>query len=123
MPAHALVVDDDTVSRLVLAHMLRRAQWSVTEAGDVPEASQRLDEAVYDAVFSDYSLPSGTGLDVLAALDTRSPATAFVLVTGLVEHVSIDGEHSGRLHGQLTKPISSRMLAKVLAGLPSRPTD
>ena len=39
-PPHALVVDDDTVSRLVLAHMLRRAGWEVTEADDIGPAAE-----------------------------------------------------------------------------------
>ncbi len=111
----ALVVDDDTVSRLVLAHMLRRAGWEVDEADDVDPARTLLAEQRYTAVFSDFSMPGGTGMDLLAALP--APRPLFVLITGVVQHTGPAADPGHRVDAQLTKPISTRALQQCLAGL------
>lgn len=108
----ALVVDDDTVSRVVLAHMLRRAGYEVTEAADIPPAVELLGAAGYEVVFSDFSMPGGTGMDVLAALPS-APRPHFVLVTGIVEHADPAPGTPG-IDARMTKPISSRALAQCL---------
>ena len=117
MTRRALVVDDDAVSRLVLGHMLRGLDWTVDQAADCPEASARLDTADFDLVISDFRLPSGTGVDVLHRVEEHRPGTAFVLVTGFIEHSTLPPETTARLSGQLTKPVSSETLRAVLATL------
>lgn len=117
MSRRALVVDDDAVSRLVLGHMLRGLDWTVDQAADSPEAAARLDTGEYDLVISDFRLPSGTGVDVLATVEKHRPGTAFVLVTGFIEHSTLPPETSRRLSGQLTKPVSSETLRTVLGSL------
>jgi CheY-like chemotaxis protein len=71
-----LVVDDDmvsnVVSRLVLAHMLRRMGFEVLEADDVGPAIEMVAGSDFSIVFCDFSMPGGTGLDVLARL-ARGP--------------------------------------------------
>lgn len=117
---HALVVDDDTVSRLVLAHMLRRAGWEVTEADDIGPAAELAHASEFTAVFSDFSMPGGTGMDLLAALPAPQPL--FVLITGIVQHVTAGADPDHRIDAQLTKPISTRALNTVLNTiLPPRP--
>lgn len=117
MPRHALVVDDDAVSRLVLGHLLRALDWTVEQAADAPEADDRLAATDFDLVISDYRLPSGTGVDVLQTVERRRPDTAFVLVTGFIEHSTLPAETTARLSGQLTKPVSSESLRTVLGAL------
>ncbi|TKV61660.1 response regulator [Nakamurella flava] len=114
MSRRALVVDDDAVSRLVLGHMLRGLQWTVEQAVDAPDAASHLDNAEFDLVISDFLLPSGTGVDVLRTVERRHPGTAFVLVTGFIEHSTLPPETTARLSGQLTKPVSSDTLRTVL---------
>lgn len=117
MSRRALVVDDDAVSRLVLGHMLRGLDWSVEQAADSPEADDLLRRGAFDLVVSDFRLPSGTGVDVLQTVEDRHPGTAFVLVTGFIEHSTLPPETTARLSGQLTKPVSSDTLRTVLADL------
>lgn len=118
----ALVVDDDVVSRLVLAHLLRRAGWDVDVAEDLAPAEAMLADRPYTAVFSDFSMPGGTGMDLFARLP--SPRPLFVLITGIVQHTgpAIDPAHA--VDAQLTKPISTRALQQclttILAGGPPR---
>ncbi|TFD30670.1 response regulator [Cryobacterium cryoconiti] len=116
----ALVVDDEIVSRLVLSHMLRRAGWTVTEADDVAPAVALTEARDFTAIFSDFSMPGGTGIDLLNSLPQAPNRPLFVLVTGVVEHSSVGRDLAG-VDGHLTKPISSRALAECLAGV--RPAE
>lgn len=113
----ALVVDDDTVSRLVLSHMLRRAGWDITEADDVAPAVALAQAGEFTAIFSDFSMPGGTGVDLLNALPPSPDRPCFVLVTGIVEHSSVGVDLASVIDGHLIKPISSRALAECLAAI------
>ena len=81
-PRSVLVVDDDTVSRLVLAHMVRRLGYDVVEADDLQPALTLAGATDFQLIISDYAMPGGTGLQLLADLppDKRP---SFVLVTGI----------------------------------------
>ncbi len=109
-----LVVDDDMVSRLVLAQMLRRMGFDVLEADDVDPAIDMMAGSALSAVFCDFSMPGGTGLDVLARLGRVSGRPAFVLVTGIVDAAKVDGAHVDArfdsVDSYLTKPVSTRAL-------------
>lgn len=117
MVRRALVVDDDAVSRLVLSHMLRNLDWSVEQATDSPEAAARVNDADFDLVISDFRLPSGTGVDVLRAVEQSPRPAPFLLVTGIIEYSTLPPETTSRLAGQLTKPVSSDTLRAVLGRL------
>lgn len=117
MVRRALVVDDDAVSRLVLSHMLRNLDWSVEQATDSPEAAARVNDADFDLVISDFRLPSGTGVDVLLAVERSRRPAPFLLITGIIEHSTLPAETAARLAGQLTKPVSSDTLRTVLGRL------
>jgi CheY-like chemotaxis protein len=109
-----LVVDDDMVSRLVLAQMLRRMGFDVLEADDVGPAIDMMAGSELSAVFCDFSMPGGTGLDVLARLGRGPGHPAFVLVTGIVDAARVDGTHFdahfNSVDSYLTKPVSTRAL-------------
>jgi len=113
----ALVVDDETVSRLVLSHMLRRAGWEVTEADDVAPAITLAQSSDFTAIFSDFSMPGGTGVDLLNSLPPAPGRPLFVLVTGIVEHSSVGLNLASVIDGHLIKPISSRALTECLAAI------
>jgi CheY-like chemotaxis protein len=117
MARRALVVDDDPVSRLVLCHILRGLDWTVEQTADTPQATAALDAADFDLVISDFQLPSGTGVDVLHAVEHSAKPAAFVLVTGIIEYSALSAETTARLSGQLTKPVSSQTLRTMLRNL------
>ncbi|MCW2809658.1 MAG: nitrogen regulation protein [Friedmanniella sp.] len=124
-PAHVLVVDDDTVSRLVLAHMVRRLGHQVSEADTVARAAESVTLSPPDLILSDYCLPDGTGVDVLHAVRGMGVGVPFVLVTGMSEFAEV-GDDGGVERGRpgvqavLTKPIDSRALAHCLSGILAR---
>ncbi len=121
-----LVVDDDTVSRLVLAHMLRRLGYDVVEADDLGPAVQLAGSSEFQLVISDYAMPGGTGLQLLAQLPTTK-RPAFVLVTGIAPDAvsgAADAAAAGArrfdvpagrtIDGYLTKPVSTRAVRACL---------
>ena len=75
-----LVVDDDPTTRHLVAHQLRRAGFSVSEAGDGEKALERVRREAFDLVLLDVWMP---GLDPrgrreLGALLGGLPATLVV---------------------------------------------
>ncbi|WP_370038292.1 response regulator [Nocardioides sp.] len=118
-----LVVDDDTVSRLVLASTLRKLGFEVAVAEDVASARTMLDAEEYAAVFTDYEMPDGTGLDLIAHADASGSAVPFVLITGVVEHVdSVRAQHA-RIRAVARKPMGTRQVQECLAQLEAGPAS
>lgn len=114
-----LVVDDDMVSRLVLAHMLRRMGFEVVEADDLPPAIALLEQHSFSLVFSDYSMPGGTGLELFEQLRNDPQRPPFVLVTGIVDDAGQGRERVDEVDAALAKPVSTRSLrACIVSVLP-----
>ncbi|MCB1282611.1 MAG: response regulator, partial [Salinibacterium sp.] len=81
MIRHALIADDDDLSREYLAEALRASGIEVSEAVDGRDAQRLFDADRHDLVFSDLRMPGGNGIEVLQAVKTASPRTPVVLVT------------------------------------------
>src|SRR5512138_3907949 len=79
--ASILVVDDERSMREFLEILLRKQGHEVASAADVESALARVGEGDLDLVVSDLRLGSGSGLDVLKAVKSSSPATEVVMVT------------------------------------------
>lgn len=64
-----LLVEDDRLVRLGVAHFLESGGYRVAEASDAPEAIQRLEKSPhdFDLVITDLVMPSGSGLSVARA--------------------------------------------------------
>lgn len=75
-----LCVDPDEGARSDTAATLEDLGATVTACADLETAVDELDAAI-DCVVSEFELPDGTGLDLLATLRERHPDTAFVLFT------------------------------------------
>ena len=104
----ALAVDDETVSRLVVSRMLTNLGIEVTEADDVPAATEILRTGSFDLVVSDYNMPSGTGLEL--ARQAKARGIPFILLTGFSYEDDFESDpHLVPVH--LTKPVSSADLA------------
>ena len=70
----ALLVEDDHVTRKIVARMLRRCSFDVREVSNGKEAYDALrkadeEDAQYDLVLSDHNMPEMTGLELLAKFD------------------------------------------------------
>lgn len=65
MTRRALVVDDSSVARALVARVLREEGWQVDEAEDAASATARLAEAPYDVILLDFVLPDEDGVACL----------------------------------------------------------
>ena len=69
---HALIVDDSSTARIILARLLERADISTKGAASAEEAFTRLQNEPFDIIFLDHLLP---GLDGFQALEKpQSPS-------------------------------------------------
>ena len=76
-----LIVDDEKSMRDVLAIMLKRAGYAVTEAADGEEAIGHIQKDIFDLVITDLRMPTSDGLDVLKAVKDASPGTVVLMMT------------------------------------------
>jgi two-component system, NtrC family, response regulator PilR len=79
--AAILIVDDEKSMRDFLRIALQRAGHEITVAGGPPEAKQQFSARDFDLVITDLMMPTGSGLDVLAAVKAHRPETQVVVVT------------------------------------------
>ena len=80
-----LIVDDDSASRHVLAHMLGEAGYATFEARSGHEALDILSQKLPDLIVLDLAMPGMGGLDVLRELklDGRTQSIPTIIVTGM----------------------------------------
>lgn len=113
---HALVVDDDAVSLLVVQHILIRAGWAVATASSRDEALAVVGDldTPPTVTICDYHMPGGSGLDLFEALRARDVTSPFLLLTGVGEQTDITDKRVSSIAGFLTKPVhSTHLLATI----------
>jgi DNA-binding NtrC family response regulator len=120
---HALIVDDDEISRRTLAELIARDGFTTAVASTLAEARARF-RPVPDLVLVDLCLPDGSGIDLLTEPDLPK-ATDVVVITG---HASVETCVKGMRLGAvdyLTKPLSVPKLQSILArvSVPARAED
>jgi CheY-like chemotaxis protein len=77
-----LVIDDDEGVREALAGMLSHSGHRISQAADGPTALKMMEEADFDLVFTDLSMPGMDGWAVSTEIRRRWPDTRTVLITG-----------------------------------------
>ena len=115
--ASVLIVEDQDLLRDYLELALGRMGFVVGVAACVPSAREMLDRN-WDLVLSDYELPGGNGLQLLAKLAGDRPETRRVLMTG---HCGILDDHdtlaAAGIEACLKKPFGLDQLSAVIARL------
>jgi signal transduction histidine kinase/CheY-like chemotaxis protein len=111
-----LVVDDEPLVGRALARLLRRRGWSATLAAGVHDACRALATGTFDLVVSDYSMPDGTGLDVLRCAADAREAVPVILMTGDPSQI---GSASGAF-AVIAKPVDVDRLDELLRESVSR---
>ena len=111
-----LVVEDHPVNRLVARGYLERMGCTMTEAATGAEALAHAISAQFDVILIDLNLPDMRGEEVAAKID-RKGARVAVLTADPVTDDAATRVRLGVDHA-LTKPVSPRALAAVLAGGP-----
>jgi len=81
--AHILVVDDERSITELLEISFRKEGHKVDVASNGESAMRRLASQVYDIVVSDIRMPDMDGVELLRYCKEVSPATTFILITGV----------------------------------------
>jgi DNA-binding NarL/FixJ family response regulator len=116
-----LLVDDHALFRGGLKYLLRGLDDSIAmdEAGDCPEALERLGAAAYDLVLLDLKLPGVNGLDALASLRDAAPGTPLIVLSGeddpSVVHATIERGAMGFIPKSSTPEVMIQAMRLVLA--------
>jgi two-component system OmpR family response regulator len=114
---HILVVDDDREIRSLVAHLLRKHGFRVTDAADGREMMEALDGGRFDLVVLDLMMPGEDGLTLCRRVRTTS-SLPIIMLTAM-------GEDTDRIVGlemgaddYLPKPFNPReLLARIRAVL------
>lgn len=77
-----LLVDDDDVVRMTVAEILKRHEFEVTVAANVPDALKEIASKEYDVLLSDLHMPgAGDGLTVVSAMKHSNPKAITMLLS------------------------------------------
>ena len=115
MPAHILVVDDDTQQCSDMAEMVRSLGYHVTTAADGKEALDRLASAPANAILTDLVMPRMDGVALLKELASRGDRTPTVVLTGFGSiDQAISVVHDLKAFWFLEKPVLPGAMATLL---------
>ena len=80
---NVLVVDDDTVDRMLVVRSLQRSGLKLNwrEASNIREARKIIQQDEFDCIFLDYRLPGGTGTQLLRELRDAEFFKPVIVVT------------------------------------------
>ena len=117
----ALVVDDESVVRMVLRRFLEGRGWEIFEAGSAEEALALLEDPrmTFDVVMCDLNLPGISGSALCGQITTLRPdlASRLIITTGDPSAAAADIERESLDCIVLAKPFSLGDLDRVLGGV------
>ncbi|RPH32369.1 MAG: sigma-54-dependent Fis family transcriptional regulator [Bacteroidales bacterium] len=104
--AKILVVDDDSTFCIMLKTFLTKKGHEVKEAFSYDEAVRLIKATDFDVLLSDFRLPEGSGLDLLAEAKRKSSDTIVILMTGYADiRIAVSAIKRGA-YEYVTKPIN-----------------
>jgi len=111
---NVLIVDDDRALRHAIAALLQAAGYRTDQAGDGPEALDKLRRQPVDLMLLDIGLPGMSGLDVLAhARETQSPPRV-VMMTADDTPEALLRSFRGQAHSFVRKPFPPAQIVDVV---------
>jgi two-component system, NtrC family, response regulator PilR len=110
-----LVVDDEPDLRTLYELTLMREGYHVESAGSVDEAWRILGDDRFDLLITDMRLPDGTGMDLLAQLESAGrPEKAIVITAYGSPENAVEALKAGA-YDYLTKPVDLRQFRTVVS--------
>jgi PAS domain S-box-containing protein len=112
-----LVVEDNSINRIVVREMLEREGHEVEEAHDGQEGVAMATRRTYDLVLMDISMPVLDGVEATRMIRAAEGAHRHVPIVALTAHAlpeEMDRFRAAGLDDILVKPISRATLASVL---------
>lgn len=117
-PLRILIVEDEPLLRLSITAYLEDSGFECLEAGDGIEGLEAFHQGHPDLVLTDLRMPRLDGMGVIAALQSISPETPIVVLTGTGD--AWDLEQARRLGARacLLKPLHNmEILVETLKGI------
>lgn len=114
MKLRAIIVEDEEISRQILANYIKKYCPNVQllgEASNIEEGYELIQKHELDLVFLDVEMPYGNGFDLLEKVENRTFETIFVTA---YDHYAIDALNNQATY-YLLKPISIDELIKAVA--------
>jgi len=116
-PLRVLVVEDNSINRLVVREMLAHDGHTVEEAHDGEEGVAMAQRGSYDLILMDISMPVLDGVEATRMIRAAEEPGRHVPIVALTAHAlpgEIERFREARLDDVLIKPISRRSLAEIL---------
>jgi two-component system response regulator AtoC len=113
--ARILIAEDDDLTLELLTTVLRSAGHDVTPVSDGQEALDLIHRDGFDLVVADVQMPRASGLEILDALNARSPETPIVLVTAYANPGAAMDAISRGAADYLAKPVDVVALQTTVA--------
>lgn len=89
--AKILVIDDDNLTRALIAKTLRAAGHEIDDAANGEQGIQHLKSNRYDLVVTDIVMPNRSGISVAEYIRKNDPATAILVVSAFSGREPDDG--------------------------------
>jgi DNA-binding NtrC family response regulator len=119
-PLQRLLVVDDDVSLLALHELSFGMLFSFKGVSSPLAALDLLATSQFNAILSDFSMPTYNGIWLLQRVATMHPDTRRFLMSGRKLVGVEDAKSSGLIEAFLPKPVDAQRLADYLASWPMR---
>ncbi len=93
--AAILLVDDNSQGLVARRSVLEELGYRITPASSAAEALGFFERDQYDLVITDYKMPAMNGLELIARIRERRPATGIILLSGFVDALGFDEKSTG----------------------------
>ncbi len=82
MADRMLIIDDDDIILESCRRIFSATGFQVTCTTSPPEGLRLIADSFFDVVLCDWKMPGFDGMDVLEELESRSPRSALVMISG-----------------------------------------
>jgi CheY-like chemotaxis protein len=110
-----LVVDDISITRALLRHLMEAGHNDVFEAATVQEALTHLHDSEIDLVITDLALPDGDGIAVLEAASKSRRNPQVLLFTASNDEKVISFARAAGFSKVLQKPLCPQRVNQIMA--------
>lgn len=118
-----MLVDDEPGIRSALKRTLRNEGYEILLMEDARSALAELEARSVDLVVSDHKMPGMTGVDLLALVKQRWPATRRILLSGWSNEIADEGISAASLSAVLAKPWDEAELKLTIRDALERKSD
>ncbi len=111
-----LVVDDNSINRMIAADMLRARGAVVVEAVGGQDAIEQSQTRPFDLVLMDISMPEVDGLEALAQIRSRIGPNQHTRIIALTAHAASEDKDrilKAGFESVITKPLTQKAVAKL----------